>query len=1139
MIHKIIRFSAENRWLVIAATLVALAASFWAMNRIPLDALPDLSDTQVIVYSRWDRSPDIIEDQVTYPIITSLLGAPKVKAIRGFSDFGYSFIYVVFQDGTDIYWARTRVLEYLSKITSRLPAGVKTELGPDATSVGWVFQYALVDRSGRHSTDELRSYQDWFLRYAVQSVPGVAEVATVGGQVRQYQITVDPASLASYGLPLDAVIEAVRRGNNDVGGRLVELAGREYMVRGRGYVKSVEDLEKLVLKTENGTPIQVKDVATVALGPEMRRGIADYNGEGDVVGGIVVMRQGENALNVIRRVKTKLEELKPSLPPGVQVVTTYDRSELIDRAIHTVKSKIVEEIVIVSLVIILFLWHIPSATVPILTIPVSVALSFIPMYLMGINANLLSLAGIAISIGVLVDGAIVEVENAYNKIHRWQVEGKKGSFHEVRLTALLEVGPSVFFSLLVIAVAFMPVFTLVDQEGRLFKPLAYSKNLAMAIAALLAITFNPATRMLFARIEPFRFHPRWLAWTATQLLVGRYYSEERHPISRLLHRLYERPCRFVVRHARATVLASLLLVVATIPLYFALGSEFMPPLREGSLLYMPSAVQPGMSVAEAQKALQVQDKLLLSFPEVERIFGKAGRADTPTDPAPFSMMETTILLKPESEWREQPRWYSSWAPEWLKSILRRFWRDRITEEQLVDELDKALQLPGISNAWTMPIKARLDMLSTGIRTPVGIKVSGADLQAIQKTAVEIESAIQKVAGTRSVYAERVAGGYFLDFALDRDQLARYGLTVDDANMMVMTAVGGDNQTTTVEGRERYGVNVRYARDYREDVSALKRVLLPLPGGRGQIPMSEIADVRLVEGPSMIRDENGLLAGYVYVDFDVAKTDVGTYVERAKKAVSEGVQIPTGYAVTWSGQYENMLRVKERLKFIVPLTLVIIFGLLYMNTKSAFKSMIVMLAVPFSAVGAIWLLWLLDYNISIAVWVGMIALAGLDAETGVFMLLFLDLSHNEAKARGRLQTTGDLVEAIIHGAVKRVRPKAMTVAAAFTGLLPIMWSTETGSDLMKRIAAPMVGGLVTSFLLELLVYPAIYYLWRRNEVREGPAVAEWFPEALPGSSKGSGVLQAEPAFAALGLQPALGRASDADTVLPGGSHVQPM
>jgi Cu(I)/Ag(I) efflux system membrane protein CusA/SilA len=1080
MIKRIIRFSAENRWLVVAATLALLAGAYWSMRTIPLDALPDLSDTQVIVYSKWDRSPDILEDQVTYPITAALLGAPKVKAVRGFSDFGFSYVYVIFEDGTDLYWARSRVLEYLSKIQPQLPRDVQTELGPDATSVGWVFQYALVDRTGRHASDELRSYQDWFLRYAIQSVPGVSEVATVGGQVRQYQITVNPNALASYDIPLSRVIQAVKQGNNDVGGRLVELSGREYMVRGRGYVKKLADLENLVLRAEGGTPVLVKDVATVSLGPELRRGVADLDGQGDVVGGIVVMRQGENALNVIERVKAKLAELKPSLPRGVEVVTTYDRSELIDHAIETVKGKLVEEIVIVSIIILIFLWHVPSAIIPIVTIPVSVALAFIPMKLMGLNANLMSLAGIAISIGVLVDGAIVEVENAYNKIFHWIKDGMKGDFHQVRLEALLEVGPGVFFSLLVIAVAFMPVFTLVDQEGRLFRPLAYSKNLAMAIAAVLAITLDPAMRMLFARIHPFSFRPRFLSRLATTALVGRYHSEELHPVSRLLHRLYERPCRFVVRHARATVAVSVLLVLSTIPVYLKLGTEFMPPLREGTILYMPSAVEPGMSVAEAQNALQVQDKILRTFPEVERVFGKAGRANTSTDPAPFTMMETTIVLKPEREWREKPRWYSAWAPEALKRVLRPLWRDRISQEELEAEMNERLQLPGISNAWTMPIKGRLDMLSTGIRTPVGIKIQGADLNTVERIAKDVEAAVAHVPGTRSVYAERVAGGWFLDFVLKRDQLARYGLSVDDANLMVMTAVGGDNQSTTVEGRERYGINVRYARDYREDLPALRRVLLPLPGGQGQIPMEEIADVKLAQGPSMIRDENGLLAGYVYVDFDTSKIDVGTYVGQAKAAVKD-LALPTGYSLTWSGQYENMLRVKERLKVILPLTLILIFGLLFLNTKSAVKASIVMLAVPFSAIGAVWLLWLLGYNVSIAVWVGLIALMGLDAETGVFMLLFLDLSHEEARARGQLRTRGDLVEAIIHGAVKRVRPKAMTVFAAMMGLLPIMWSTGTGADLMKRIAAPMVGGLVTSFLMELLVYPAVYFLWKRREV----------------------------------------------------------
>jgi Cu(I)/Ag(I) efflux system membrane protein CusA/SilA len=1083
MIKAIIRFSAENKYLVVAATIVALLGSVWAMRNIPLDAVPDLSDTQVIVYSQWDRSPDIIEDQVTYPITTALLGAPQVKAIRGFSDFGFSYVYVIFEDGTDLYWARTRVLEYLSKIIPQLPQGVKTELGPDASSVGWVYQYALVDKTGQHSSDELRSFQDWNLRYAVQSVPGVAEVATVGGQVRQYQITVNPNALAAFQIPLDAVIQAVRSGNNDVGGRLVEFSGREYMVRGRGYVKGIEDLESLVLRSEGGTPVLVRDVATVALGPELRRGVADLDGQGDVVGGIVVMRSGENALNVIERIEARLEELKPSLPKGVEIVTTYDRSELIDAAIRTVSFKLVEEIIVVSIIILVFLWHIPSAIIPIVTIPVSVALSFIPMYFMGVNANLMSLAGIAISIGVLVDGAIIEVENAYNKIHHWQKDGRKGDFHHVRLEALLEVGPGVFFSLLVIAVAFLPVFTLVDQEGRMFRPLAYSKNLAMAIAAFLAITLDPAMRMMFARIDEYRFKPRWLAWAANRVVVGKYYSEETHPISRVLHRLYEPPCRFVLRHPKATIAASVLAVATTIPVYLSLGSEFMPPLREGTVLYMPSAVEPGMSVAEAQKALQIQDKLLKTFPEVERVFGKAGRANTSTDPAPFTMMETTIILKPESEWREKPRWYSSFAPEWLKGALRPIWRDRITHEELENEMNEVLQLPGISNAWTMPIKGRLDMLSTGIRTPVGIKISGADLATIERVAKETEAIIKKVPGTRSAFAERVAGGYFLDFVLKREQLARYGLTVDDANMMVMTAVGGDNQSMTVEGRERYGINVRYARDYREDVSALRRVLLPLPGGQGQIPMEEIADVVLAQGPSMIRNENGLLAGYVYVDFDTSAVDVGTYVTEAKKAVASELAVPTGYSLVWSGQYENMLRVKERLKLIVPLTLVLIFALLYMNTKSSFKAALVMAAVPFSAIGAVWFLWALDYNVSIAVWVGLIALMGLDAETAIFMLLFLDLSHDEYKKKGMLRTRSDLVEAIVHGAVKRVRPKAMTVFAAMLGLLPIMWSTGTGADLMKRIAAPMIGGLVTSFAMELLVYPPIYFLWKKKEVVE--------------------------------------------------------
>ena len=1087
MIKRIITFSAHNRGIVIAAVLASLLGAYWSATHIPLDALPDLSDTQVIVYSRWDRSPDIVEDQVTYPIASAMLGTPKVKAVRGFSDFGYSYVYVIFEDGTDLYWARSRVLEYLSKIQGALPAGVKTEMGPDATSVGWVFQYALVDRSGKHTTDELRSYQDWFLRYSLQAVPGVAEIATVGGQVRQYQINVNPSALVSHGVTMSEVTEAVRHGNSDVGGRLLELSGREYMVRGRGYVKSTHDLESIVLKSVNGSPITVKDVATVSIGPELRRGIADLNGEGDVVSGIVVMRYGENAPEVIERVKAKLAELKPSLPSGVEVVTTYDRSELIDRAIGTVKDKLIEEMIIVSIIILIFLWHIPSAIVPIVTIPVSVALAFIPMYAMGLNANLMSLAGIAISIGVLVDGSIVEVENAYNKLQLWQAAGGKGDFHKVRLEALLEVGPSVFFSLLVIAVAFLPIFTLVDQEGRLFRPLAWSKNLAMAIAAMLAITLDPAIRMLFTRMEPFKLRYRPLTWLANTVLVGKYLAEEKHPISHFLHRIYEPPCRFVLRHAKATIAVALLLVAVTVPVYFKLGSEFMPPLNEGSLLYMPTTL-PGISVGEAQNILQTQDRILRQFPEVQSVFGKAGRAESSTDPAPFSMMETTVVLKPEAQWREQPRWYSSWAPGILRRFLRPFWRDRISEEALVDEMDRAMKAPGLTTAWTMPIKARIDMLSTGIRTPVGLKISGADLAEIERLGRDAEVILQRVPNTRSVFAERVAGGYFIDFVLKRDKLARYGLSVDDANTLVMTAIGGQDQGTTVEGRARYPINVRYQRDYRADISALRRVFVFIAGG-GQIPIEEIADVQLVQGPSMIRDEDGLLVGYVFVDFDTSKVDVGSYVEEAKKALGAGLTTPAGYSIAWSGQFENMLRVKERLKLILPITLLLIFALLYLNTKSVFKAGLVLLAVPFSAIGAIWLLYILGFNVSIAVWVGMIALMGLDAETGVFMLVFLDLSHDAAKAAGKLKTTGDLVEAIIHGAVKRVRPKAMTVFAAFSGLLPILWSTGTGADVMKRIAAPMVGGLVTSFLLELLVYPAVYFLWKRSEVTEEMAITE--------------------------------------------------
>ena len=1081
MVEKIIEFSAHNKFLVLIFTAVALVGALYATRNIPLDAIPDLSDTQVIVYSRWDRSPDIIEDQVTYPIVTALLGAPKVKAIRGYSDFGFSYVYVIFQDGTDLYWARSRTLEYLSKILPVLPAGVRTELGPDATGVGWVYQYALVDKTGQHDLAQLRTFQDWYMRYWLQSVPGVAEVASIGGFQKQYQVNLKPESLLAYKIPIQKVVDAIRQGNNDVGGRLVEFAGAEYMVRGRGYARSIGDIEDIVVGQDtNGTPIHVRELGRVVLGPEIRRGVADLDGLGDTVGGIVVMRQGENALNVIERVKQKLEDVRPSLPAGVELVTTYDRSELIDSSIDNLKEELVMEMIVVSIVILVFLWHIPSAIIPIVTIPVSVFLAFIPMYLMGVGANIMSLAGIAISIGVLVDGAIVEVENAYKKLQLWDEGGRQGDFHSVRLNALKEVGPSVFFSLLVIAVAFMPVFTLVDQEGRLFKPLAYTKNLAMAIAAILAITLDPAMRMMFARMDPIRFRPRWLAWIVNQAAVGTYYPEEKHPISAILFRVYEPVCRFVLRFPKSTIVAAILVMATTVPVYMRLGSEFMPPLYEGSLLYMPTTL-PGLSVTEAQRLLQKMDEIIRDVPEVERVFGKAGRAETSTDPAPFSMMETTILLKPAAQWRSVPRFYSSW-PQWLQAPLRHIWYDRISKDDVIAELDQKLRFPGVTNAWTMPIKARIDMLTTGVRTPIGIKVFGADLEVVERIGMQIESVLQNVEGTRSIYAERTAGGFFLDIALRRDQLGRYGLSVEEAEMVIQSAIGGEEVTRTIEGRERYSVNVRYAREERDSIERLQRVLVPTMSG-AQVPLAQIADIRMATGPGMIRDENGMLAGYVYVD--LVGRDVGGYVEEAKKLVAHKVDLPTGYSLQWSGQYENMLRVRERLKVVVPITIFLIFVLLFMNTKSAVKATIVMLAVPFSVVGAVWLLYLLGYNTSIAVWVGMIALMGLDAETGVFMLLFLDLAYYDAVRRGKMRTKQELHDAIIHGAVKRIRPKMMTVAAAMMGLMPIMWSLGTGADMMKRVAAPMIGGLVTSFIMELLVYPPVYEFWKWNfEMKRG-------------------------------------------------------
>lgn len=1086
MIGKVIEFCAKHRLFVLSLVFSAVLAAGWCLKHIALDAIPDLSDTQVIIYTKWDRSPDIIEDQITYPIVSSLLGAPRIKAVRGISDFGSSFVYAIFEDGTDLYWARSRITEYLSQISSQLPKGAQTRIGPDATSVGWIFQYALVDDSNHLNSAELRSLQDFQLKFHLQSVPGVAEVASLGGMVKQYQINLDPNLLNAFKVSMQQVLDAVQNSNTESSARVFEIAGREYMLRGRGYVKNLKDLEDIAVSTDpdTGTPVLLKNLGRVELGPDMRRGVSDFDGLGDTAGGIVIMRQGENVLNVIEAVQAKLAEIKASLPQGVRLVTTYDRSELVKRSINTLTSELIFEMLIVSLVILFFLWHFPSAFVPIVTIPVSVLLAFIPMYFWGITSNIMSLAGIAISIGVLVDGAIVEVENAYKKLEHWQSSGAKGDYHQVRLEALKEVGPSVFFSLLVISVSFLPIFTLLDQEGRLFTPLAISKTITMSLAALLAITLDPALRMLFTRMQKFDFKSnrpgaRLLQAVLNTLLVGNYRPEEKHPVSKVLHRIYEPAVHWVLKNTRATVLIAIVLVLSTVPVYFKLGSEFMPPLDEESLLYMPTAF-PGMSVSEAKRILQAQDAIIKQFPEVLHVHGKAGRAETATDPAPLSMFETVVTLKPKHEWPSVDRFYSD-LPHFLHPLFSWILPPQRTRMELEQALNEKLKFAGMPNIWTMPIKNRIDMLSTGIRTPVGIKVLGPDLKEIQKISEKIESIMRKLPGTRNVFAERTSDGYYLDIVLDRPALARYGIAVQEAQTVIGSAIGGENVSQTIEGRARYPINVRYMRDFRDDFHDLKRVLVSTPTG-AQIPLGQLAEINLVEGPAMIRNEGGLLAGYVYID--TAETDLGGYVQRAKQAVNSQLSLPPSYTLAWSGQFENILRVKDRLKLIVPLTLFLVMVLLYLNTKSFAKTLIVILAVPFSLVGSLWLLYFLGYHISIGVWVGMIALMGLDAETGVFMLMYLDLAFKDKKDKAALNNEDDLKAAIVDGAVKRLRPKLMTVSAAFAGLLPIMFSSGTGSDLMRRIAAPMIGGLFSSFLLELLVYPALYFMLKKGEITAG-------------------------------------------------------
>ncbi|MFO7577248.1 MAG: CusA/CzcA family heavy metal efflux RND transporter [Pelovirga sp.] len=1063
MLSHVIEWSFRNRFLVILTTAFLVAGGLFALRNTPIDAIPDLSDVQVIVFTEYPgQAPQVVEDQVTYPLTTQMLAVPGAKTVRGYSFFGYSFVYVIFEDGTDLYWARSRVLEYLNSVSGRLPQGVNPTLGPDASGVGWVYQYALT--SDRHDLQQLRSLQDWFLRYELSSVEGVSEVAGLGGFVKQYQVAVDPNLLLAYNVPVTELIMAIRNANLDVGGGAIEMGETEFMVRTTGgYVASVEDLTDIVvMATPEGTPIRVGDLAEVRIGSEMRRGIAELDGEGEVAGGIVVMRSDENALKTIERVKQKLEELKAGLPEGVEIIPTYDRSELITGAVKNLQHKLIEESIVVALVIILFLFHLPSALVVILALPVAILMSFIVMYLQGISFNIMSLGGIAIALGTMVDSAIIMVENAHKKLESAPANAAR---RPIIIEAAKEVGPTIFFALLVITVSFAPVFTLQEQAGRMFKPLAYTKTYAMAAAALLSITLVPVLMSFFIR--------------------GRIRGETANPVNRGLIRIYHPLVDFVLRRRKLVLFVTLLLLLSTAYPISRLGTEFMPPLYEGDLLYMPTTL-PGISVTKAKELLQQTDKIISAFPEVERVFGKIGRAETATDPAPMMMVETTIMLKPRDEWRYLPadRFYSHWpdAFDFIKTPLRRILPEskQMTIDQLTDELNRAVRFPGLTNSWTMPIKTRIDMLSTGIKTPVGIKVMGDDLNVLSGLAEEIEAVVRDLPGTRSAIAERAVGGFFLDVEIDRAAASRYGINVGDITEVVQTAIGGMRIAETVEGLERYSINVRYDRDFRDDADALERVLVPAPGGR-HIPLAQVANLVVRQAADSIKSENARRTVWVYVD--LSTSDVGNYVAAARNAVTEQVSLPPGYNVVWSGQYEYIESTRERLLVIIPMTILVIFVLIYISTKSLVRTAIVFSAVPFSLIGAFWLLYALDYNMSIGVWVGLIALAGLDAETGVVMLLYLDLAHKRWSEEGRLRTRGDLIQAIHYGAVRRIRPKVMTVVTIIAGLMPIMWSSGIGSDVMKRIAAPMIGGTVTSLLLELLLYPVFFYLWRSRSLED--------------------------------------------------------
>ncbi len=1149
MISRIIEFCARNRLVVLFGVGIATLAAAWSISRTKIDAIPDLTDPQVIVFTEWmGRSPTLIEDQVTYPVVSALISAPKVVDVRGYSMFGMSFVYVIFDEGTDMYWARSRVNEMLGTIRARLPEGVVPTLGPDATGIGWAFQYTLVDKSGQTSIDELRTFQDFSLRYALGAVPGVAEVASVGGYQKQYQVTVDPNRLRAYGVSLEEVVRAIRESNRDVGGRVVEMSGREYYVRGRGYIQDIGELASTSVKATgpSGVPVLLRDLGTVRFGPDIRRGALDWNGEGEAVGGIVVVRYGENTLEVVDRVKKRLAELKPGFPPGVTAEVAYDRSELIFRSIGTLKRALLEEMLTVAAVILIFLLHVRSALLPVLSLPIAVALAFIPMYLLDIPATIMSLGGIAIAIGATVDAEIVMIEASHKRLESAPPGADRS---KLLAEAAREVTPAIFFSLLIIAVSFLPVFTLTGQAGRLFRPLAFTKTFVMLSAALLSITFAPALRDL--------------------LLRGKIRPEAKHPISRAIIRVYK-PFVFVaLRWPKTTIALGLLAILSAVPLAVRLGSEFMPPLNEGDVLYMPTTF-PGISIEEAKASLQRQDRVLRGFPEVISVFGKVGRAETATDPAPITMLETTVRLRPPSEWRmvDQPRWYSGWAPGWLKTLLRPVWPDRrrIEFEELTAEMNRETQFPGWTNAYTMPIRARIDMLTTGVRTPVGVKVMGSDLAEIEKLGVALERILAPVKGTRSVYYERNTGGLYLDIYPNRDALARRGLTVGDVQRTIEAAVGGASVSTTVEGRARFSISVRYPQDLRSDVERLKQILVPVPsaGGRsgggggmggsgslappsiprlmlaqgmgtmgsspaqsrptGQgratdapsldwsrppfqleqlpmgdralrsggspgsgafVPLGQVADIRIVGGPPMLRDEGGLLVGYVYVDVDPS-VDIGGYVAHAKEEVHEATAagefaVPPGYFLKWTGQYELLEKMNERLRVVIPLTLIIVVVLLLFYFRNFTEVLIVLLSIPFALVGSVWLLWLLDYRLSTAVWVGIIALVGLAAQTGIVMIVYIDTAYERRREAGKIRDLNDIIWAHMEGTVMRVRPKLMTVSTTLVGLLPLLWATGSGADVMKRIAAPMVGGLITSTFLTLEIIPVVYTYWRHEQL----------------------------------------------------------